>query len=98
KKKWGMSKNEGCSPLFIVVWNLGDQGDLVAKLGTCGGDYDQLGDDMEGLGCDLYKLEDLEYKVDVFGWPRLTWSKRERCGHFKDQEMDFGACKKLVDE
>nr|GEW98573.1 hypothetical protein [Tanacetum cinerariifolium] len=38
KKKWGMSKNEGCSPLFIVVWNLGGQGDLVAKLGICGGD------------------------------------------------------------
>nr|GEX28690.1 hypothetical protein [Tanacetum cinerariifolium] len=38
---------------------------------------------MEGLGSGLYKLEDLEYKVEVFGWPRLTWSKRERCGHFK---------------
>nr|GEY62537.1 hypothetical protein [Tanacetum cinerariifolium] len=38
----------------LVVWNLGGQGDLVAKLGICGGDLDQLGDDMEGLGSDLY--------------------------------------------
>nr|GEU45556.1 retrovirus-related Pol polyprotein from transposon TNT 1-94 [Tanacetum cinerariifolium] len=38
KKKWGMSMNEGCSLLFIVVWDLGGQGDLVAKLGTCRGD------------------------------------------------------------
>nr|GEV29026.1 putative reverse transcriptase domain-containing protein [Tanacetum cinerariifolium] len=59
---------------------------------------DQLGDDLEGLGSDLYKLEELECKVEVFGWPRLTWSKRERCGLFKDQEMDFGACKQLMGE
>nr|GEZ40947.1 hypothetical protein [Tanacetum cinerariifolium] len=58
----------------------------------------QLRDDMEGLGSGLYKLEELEYKVELFGWSRLTWSKRERCGHFKDQEMDCGACKHLVGE
>nr|GEX06519.1 hypothetical protein [Tanacetum cinerariifolium] len=34
----------------------------------------------------------------VFVVPRFIWSKRERCGHFKDQEMDFGACKQLVGE
>nr|GEU62278.1 integrase, catalytic region, zinc finger, CCHC-type, peptidase aspartic, catalytic [Tanacetum cinerariifolium] len=55
-------------------------------------------DDMEGLGSELYKLEELEYKVEMFGWSRLTWSKRERCGHFKDQEMDCGACKQILDE
>nr|GEV80422.1 hypothetical protein [Tanacetum cinerariifolium] len=30
--------------------------------------------------------------------PRLIWRKRKRGGHFKDQEMDFGACKQLVGE
>nr|GEZ91776.1 zinc finger, CCHC-type [Tanacetum cinerariifolium] len=44
------------------------------------------------------KLEELECKVEVFGWSRLTWSKRERCGHFKDQEMDCGACKQILVE
>nr|GEV68849.1 reverse transcriptase domain-containing protein [Tanacetum cinerariifolium] len=32
----------------------------------------------------------------VFVVPRLIWSKKEICGHFKDQEMDCGACKQLV--
>nr|GEW14802.1 hypothetical protein [Tanacetum cinerariifolium] len=53
---------------------------------------------MEGLVSELYKPEELECKVEVFRWLRLTWSKRERCGHFKDQEMDCGALKKLLDE
>nr|GEX81210.1 hypothetical protein [Tanacetum cinerariifolium] len=65
KKKWGISKNERCSLLFRVVWDLGGQADLVAKLRTCGGVYKR---------------------------------SRERCGHFKDQKMDCGACKQLVGE
>nr|GFB06037.1 hypothetical protein [Tanacetum cinerariifolium] len=50
------------------------------------------------LGRELYNLEELECKVEVFEWSRLTWSKKERCGHFKDQEMDCGTSKQLVGE
>nr|GFA21230.1 reverse transcriptase domain-containing protein [Tanacetum cinerariifolium] len=32
----------------------------------------------------------------VFVVPRLSWRRKKRCGNFKDQEMDCGACKKLV--
>nr|GEV74220.1 reverse transcriptase domain-containing protein [Tanacetum cinerariifolium] len=53
RRKWGMSKNEGCSPLFIVLKTLGGQGNFVAKFG------------------------------------QLSWRKRKRCGHFKDQEMEL---------
>nr|GEW35427.1 hypothetical protein [Tanacetum cinerariifolium] len=59
---------------------------------------DKLGDDMKGPSSELYKLKELECKVEVFGWPRLTWSKKDRCGHFKDQNMDCGACNQLVGE
>nr|GEW36524.1 hypothetical protein [Tanacetum cinerariifolium] len=34
----------------------------------------------------------------VFVVSRLSWRKRKRYGNFKDQEMDCGACKKLVGE
>nr|GEV60401.1 hypothetical protein [Tanacetum cinerariifolium] len=34
----------------------------------------------------------------VFVVLRIIWSKRERCGHFKDQEMDCGTYKQLVGE
>nr|GEU52781.1 retrotransposon protein, putative, unclassified [Tanacetum cinerariifolium] len=45
--------------------------------------------------------EDYEGDVEVVcggGGGGHTWSKKERCGHFKDQEMDCGACKQLLGE
>nr|GEW63486.1 hypothetical protein [Tanacetum cinerariifolium] len=34
----------------------------------------------------------------VFVVQRLSWRRRKRYGHFKDQEMDCGACKQIVGE
>nr|GEW54475.1 hypothetical protein [Tanacetum cinerariifolium] len=61
---------------------------------------EEVGDEVTrrgyGMSCICLKLAWRMWKVFVV--PRLSWRRRKICGHFKDQEMDFGACKKLVGE
>nr|GEV49307.1 MAK10-like protein [Tanacetum cinerariifolium] len=56
-------------------------------------------DDQEWVEMGSFLFVRLEMRMwIILVVPQLSWRKRKRCGHFKDQDMDYGAFKKLVGE